>query len=247
MTNPAYTSFMFRDPHTLRRERLLLATFVGVSVLLHALVLAGLPGLSDSHDEENPRPLDVRLREPDPPKRIEPPRPEPVRPEPQRQPVAKTPPAPPVPQPAPTQPVLAARDARADAPTITAPSVSAPVVPQEPVPAPKPAVVAAEKPVAPTPVTQPLFNAAYLKNTPPRYPVSARRNGEQGTVMLKVLVTREGSASTVNVERSSGSRALDTAAVETVKGWRFVPAKQGEQPVEAWVLVPVEFRLDQAS
>ena len=96
-------------------------------------------------------------------------------------------------------------------------------------------------------ITPPGFNAAYLRNPPPRYPVSARRNGEQGTVTLRVLVTREGGASTVSVDKTSGSTALDQAAVEAVRGWKFVPARQGAQAVEAWVLVPVVFRLEAGS
>lgn len=97
---------------------------------------------------------------------------------------------------------------------------------------------------APAPVVPPGFNAEYLRNPPPRYPPSARRNGEQGTVTLKVRVTREGAPADVTIDRTSGSSALDHAAMEAVRGWRFVPARQGSQPVEAWVLVPIVFRLE---
>lgn len=93
----------------------------------------------------------------------------------------------------------------------------------------------------------PSFNAAYLRNPLPPYPLVARRNGEQGTVTLKVRVTREGIAASVAVEKTSGSAHLDDAALETVRTWRFVPARQGSQPVEAWVLVPVVFRLQPVS
>lgn len=93
----------------------------------------------------------------------------------------------------------------------------------------------------------PSFNAAYLRNPLPLYPLVARRNGEQGTVTLKVRVTREGNAASVAVEKTSGSAHLDDAALETVRTWHFVPARQGSQPVEAWVLVPVVFRLQPAS
>jgi len=96
-------------------------------------------------------------------------------------------------------------------------------------------------------LSQPSFNAAYLRNPLPPYPLVARRNGEQGTVTLKVRVTREGIAASVAVEKTSGSAHLDDAALETVRTWRFVPARQGSQPVEAWVLVPVVFRLQPVS
>jgi periplasmic protein TonB len=96
-------------------------------------------------------------------------------------------------------------------------------------------------------VTPPRFNAAYLRNPAPRYPIAARRAGEQGTVMLKVLVSREGRSALVDIETSSGSARLDSAAREAVKSWRFVPARRGAEPVESWVLVPVVFRLEGTS
>ena len=37
---------------------------------------------------------------------------------------------------------------------------------------------------------------------------------------------------------------LDEAALETVKKWKFTPARQGNVPVAAWVLVPIAFRLE---
>jgi protein TonB len=97
------------------------------------------------------------------------------------------------------------------------------------------------------PVSAPIFNAGYLYNPPPRYPLIARRNGEEGTVLLKVLVARDGVPSAVTVEGSSGSEHLDRAALEAVWSWRFVPAKQGGRAIEAWVRVPIVFRLEGSS
>jgi len=93
-------------------------------------------------------------------------------------------------------------------------------------------------------VTPPSFSAAYLRNPPPAYPVAARRNGEEGVVMLKVLVTAEGTPARVEVESSSGSRLLDAAAADAVRGWRFQPARRGNQNIEDWARVPLRFRLD---
>jgi periplasmic protein TonB len=99
----------------------------------------------------------------------------------------------------------------------------------------------------PRPASPPSFDAAYLRNPAPRYPLIARRNGEQGTVTLRVLVTREGLPGTVTLEKSSGSAALDSAALTTVKEWRFVPAQRNGRAVDASVLVPIVFRLQDAS
>jgi protein TonB len=93
-------------------------------------------------------------------------------------------------------------------------------------------------------LTLPTFDAAYLRNPPPRYPPVARRNGDQGTVMLKVLVSPEGVPARVELDQSSGSSPLDGAALDAVKAWRFVPARRGAQNIEAWVRVPVVFRLE---
>jgi protein TonB len=111
---------------------------------------------------------------------------------------------------------------------------------------PEPAVAAPEQQtqIASVAVTPPSFNAAYLRNPSPRYPASARRAGMQGTVTLRVQVTREGLVARVDIEKSSGSPHLDAAALEAVKAWRFVPARQGAEPVESWVLVPIVFRLE---
>lgn len=92
-------------------------------------------------------------------------------------------------------------------------------------------------------IAPPEFGAAYLKNPKPEYPVFARRMRMEGTVMLKVLVSRQGTAVKVEVAQTSGYEILDKAAAESVKNWQFVPARQGDKPLEEWVQVPVAFSL----
>ena len=90
----------------------------------------------------------------------------------------------------------------------------------------------------------PLFGgAAYLNNPKPAYPALAKRMGLEGTVRLKVLISREGSALKIEIAQSSGHEILDKAATEAVRNWRFTPAHQGDSPVDEWVQVPVVFRL----
>jgi len=107
-----------------------------------------------------------------------------------------------------------------------------------------PAIDAAPAAVIAPALVSPRFDAAYLQNPPPVYPPLARRMGERGRVLLRVLVTAEGTADRVELKTSSGSARLDSAALETVQRWRFVPARQGEQAVAAWVLVPISFSLE---
>jgi protein TonB len=94
------------------------------------------------------------------------------------------------------------------------------------------------------PAVAPRFGAAYLHNPPPAYPAAARRLGEQGQVLLRVLVGADGAAERVEVGTGSGSARLDRAAVEAVQRWRFVPARQGAEAVAAWVTVPIHFQLE---
>lgn len=129
-----------------------------------------------------------------------------------------------------------------------APAVEAAPQPQpqpevEAAPAPVRAEKAAEAVAEPEPFEQPRFNADYLNNPAPGYPPLSRRLREEGTVMLRVRVDAEGQAAEVQLRQSSGHPRLDERALETVKRWKFIPAKQGGQPVEAWVIVPIQFSL----
>lgn len=167
------------------------------------------------------------------------------RPEPKSEPPVEIPPPKPRPvvKPKPPKPVMLA------APTPAPAVMSAPPLPPEPEPAPAPEPVAAPPaPVAvvppPEPITPPVFNADYLDNPPPPYPMTARRSGQQGRVVLRVLVTPAGTAGAVEVRDSSGHMRLDEAARDTVRQWRFVPAKRGAQLIPAWVLIPISFRLE---
>jgi protein TonB len=58
-----------------------------------------------------------------------------------------------------------------------------------------------------------------------------------------VVVSPVGVAAQRELEPTNGSNVVDTAALETVKSWRFIPARRAGDPVAAWVFVPVVFRL----
>lgn len=121
----------------------------------------------------------------------------------------------------------------------------APAAPVEP-------VKVAETPKAPPVVEKvveekiepPRFGVSYLNNPAPDYPATSRRLGEEGRVLMKVLVSAEGKAEDVQIETSSGSERLDDAAMQAVKRWRFIPAKKNNQALSAYVIVPVKFSLD---
>ena len=131
-------------------------------------------------------------------------------------------------------------------PIITAP-IEAPLTFIAPAPPPQQLTPIDAPKIDPTPsppVTPPRFNADYLRNPAPAYPLLSRRMGEQGRVVLRVLVSPNGNPDKVELRSSSGSARLDQSALETVARWKFIPARQGDQPIAAWVLVPIAFSLE---
>jgi protein TonB len=244
-------------PSDSRRHRMALS----ISVILHASVLACIVLLHVQAPRPVPElpPLEVVMvtsppPPPPPPQSV--PRPEPVRPPiaqvvpPQSAPPQPVAPALAPPQPAPVEPrPLASGQAPAPAP---APQTLAPALDATPRPAapsgaePGSLAAAPAAPAArPAPLVPPSFDADYLHNPTPRYPPAAARLRESGRVLLSVAVSAAGMPERVEVATTSGSPRLDQAAIETVKRWRFVPARQGDKPIAASVTVPLVFRLDE--
>ncbi len=154
--------------------------------------------------------------EPEPLKKVREPRPEPKR-----------------------EPVITREETAEPAP----PAVPSPPPVAPPEPAPEPAPPVPPRPAPAPVVTAPEYRVAYLSNPKPPYPAFSRRRGEEGTVRLNVLVTAGGRAARVELAHTSGFDALDRSAQRTVQDWRFKPAQRGEEAVEAWVEVPIIFRL----
>jgi len=235
-----------------------------VAIALHvALIIALLQYEPARRAIETVAPIMVSLitpvkleRPPPPPEQprpvVQPPRPQTVQ-KPVEQPpiIARPPEEPPSHVPPPPEPVPAPAIEPPVQPEAPPPvehvAVAEPVAPMQAVARadPAPAVEPAAKPdpLPPDPITPPRFNADYLHNPAPSYPPLSRRMGEQGRVILRVLVSTDGVAERIELKNSSGSRRLDQAALDTVKQWKFVPARQGDLKVPAWVLVPILFTL----
>lgn len=90
---------------------------------------------------------------------------------------------------------------------------------------------------------EPIFDANHLNNPSPIYPEIARQRGIEGEVVLKVRVSRIGKPIIIDIFKSSGSQILDITALETIKKWQFIPAKQNNKIVEADVMVPIIFKI----
>lgn len=92
--------------------------------------------------------------------------------------------------------------------------------------------------------SSPRYRGGGLNNPLPPYPLIARIKGWQGRVLLDVVVSAQGRPHTVTVERSSGHRVLDLAALKAVRSWRFIAAQRDGRNVFGQLTVPVVFRLE---
>lgn len=90
----------------------------------------------------------------------------------------------------------------------------------------------------------PSSDAAYLNNPHPVYPRISKRLGEQGKVILSVLIDIDGTARNVQIKQTSGFQRLDEVAVETVKKWRYVPGKISGTPQSMLFNIPINFVLE---
>ena len=144
-----------------------------------------------------------------------------------------TPAPPPAPAVAPPAPAVALP---VPAPVAVAPSAPAPPPAPAPVPAPVPAPAAAK-------VELPSSKADYLHNPTPDYPRMSVRLGEQGQVVVKVLIGTDGVPQKVELHTSSGFARLDKSALDAAMRWRYVPGKRGGVAETMWYQVPITFNL----
>ncbi len=105
-------------------------------------------------------------------------------------------------------------------------------------------VAVAEQP--PPPVAAPaalhvVTDVAYIEPPQPRYPPESRRSGEEGLVILRVLINEIGHVARVDVERSSGHVRLDEAARLAVERALFRPYVENGVPRMALATIPIEF------
>jgi protein TonB len=118
--------------------------------------------------------------------------------------------------------------------------------PVPPVPSPAPVAAPSAAPAAPGPVKVANLNTNLLSGAPPVYPNASRRKREQGTVVLRLVITEDGRVASVSVSRSSGFPALDDAAVAAVGKWRWSPTVRDGRPVSITGLVQIPFKLNDA-
>lgn len=84
----------------------------------------------------------------------------------------------------------------------------------------------------------------YLNNPPPVYPLRARKNHHQGTVILDIRVSSTGKATQIKILKSSGHKSLDQSAKRSVMTWTFISARKNNTPVEGHIEIPITFKLE---
>jgi protein TonB len=156
--------------------------------------------------------------------------PEPVKPVIRKVERAQPPTPQPVAVPSPTPAPQAPTGLEAQVPAAPAPATAAPAAP-----APSP---------APAKLELPSSDADYLRNPAPAYPPISKRLGEQGKVLVRVLIGTDGSPQKAELKRSSGFDRLDRAALEHVMKCRYVPGKVAGVAQAMWYEAPVNFVLE---
>jgi len=102
-------------------------------------------------------------------------------------------------------------------------------------------------PVADRSIPKLVSSVEYVREPAPRYPPQSRRLGEQGVVVLRVVIDERGRACDIAIESSSGHERLDRAAREAVATAAFQPYFEDGAPRRALVLIPIEFHLNRGS
>jgi periplasmic protein TonB len=149
------------------------------------------------------------------------------------------------------QPISVARDSSVHSEAVAQPVEAAPTETRtaEAAPSAAPPQIAQSGPASTTapaaPITPAHFAAAYLRNPAPAYPAESRRRGEQGRILLRVHVLPDGLPDEIILHHGSGFERLDRAAINAVHRWKFVPAQQGGGSIAAWVIVPIQFSLQE--
>lgn len=93
--------------------------------------------------------------------------------------------------------------------------------------------------------TTTVSNLKYRQPLQVQYPEAARRRGDTGTVLVRILVGTSGRVESVRVEQSSGSRLLDQAALRAVNRASFHPYEESGTVQSVYVLIPIAFTLNE--
>ncbi|MGN6376562.1 MAG: TonB family protein [Sphingomonas sp.] len=205
---------------------------LGASLLVNAAVLVALIYAAPKVIPKVDPPLHINLLPADPPPPPPEPQPQPrvAHPEPALQPVAPQPRivTPPVdtgfilnPPPAPLQPIEGLGNATGTA-----------IAPPQPSATPMPPLVGAA------------VDPRYADALQPGYPPEERRAGNEGRVVVRVLIGVDGRVKQVEEVSATSDAFFAATRKQALTRWRFRPATRGDVPVESWKTMSVRFVLN---
>jgi periplasmic protein TonB len=76
------------------------------------------------------------------------------------------------------------------------------------------------------------------------YPKASLMNEEQGTVSMSFLVAADGSVVESKLEKTSGYKNLDKAALKAIGACKFKPGTKDGAPAQTWTKVDYAWKLD---
>ena len=82
-----------------------------------------------------------------------------------------------------------------------------------------------------------------LRSIQPEYPLGAKRSHTEGKVVIRMLVTSDGSPTRLTVDSATPPGIFDKAALSAAKRWKFRPGMYHGKAVDTWVLLPFNFKL----
>jgi protein TonB len=82
------------------------------------------------------------------------------------------------------------------------------------------------------------------KNCKAEYPKASLMNEEQGTVSMSFLVSPDGSVMESKLEKTSGFKNLDKAAIKSISACKFKPGTKDGSPAQTWTKVDYAWKLD---
>ena len=76
------------------------------------------------------------------------------------------------------------------------------------------------------------------------YPKASLMNEEQGVTSMSFLVNSDGSVADSKLEKSSGFKGLDKAAIKGLSSCKFKPGTKDGAPAQTWAKVDYAWKLD---
>jgi protein TonB len=75
------------------------------------------------------------------------------------------------------------------------------------------------------------------------YPKASLMNEEEGAVSLSFLVSADGHVVDARIDKTSGSKTLDKAAVKSLSACKFKPGTKDGAPAQTWTKVDYVWKL----